>query len=165
MADAPTYPPLPPKRELGMGLMYEPVEGFNADDMRAFVDADRAARASRPQPSQPLTDAQVGDLCGEANRGYCIESEHYFKAFRDAEEAHGITGRATPSPPVAAPPATPVAPEPWFPPPWDEQAKARLKVVRIGSKAPAFYTEDVPRRELPVEPYAATKEGDTHADQ
>lgn len=28
------------------------------------------------------------------------------------------------------------------------------KVLRIGSKAPAFYTEDVPRRELPVEPYA-----------
>lgn len=43
MADAPlTYPPLPPKRELGMGLMYEPVEGFGAEDMRAYVDADRA---------------------------------------------------------------------------------------------------------------------------
>lgn len=27
------------------------------------------------------------------------------------------------------------------------------KVLRIGSKAPAFYTEDVPRRVLPIEPY------------
>lgn len=48
--------------------------------------------AAQPQPrAAPLTDAQVADLCGEANRGYCIEPEHYFKAFRDAEIAHGIT--------------------------------------------------------------------------
>ena len=41
---------------------------------------------------QPLSDEQIDDLLGEANRGYDIEPEHYFKAFRDAEAAHNITG-------------------------------------------------------------------------
>jgi hypothetical protein len=46
----------------------------------------------RPSRSdiKPLTDEQVDDLHGEANRGFCIEREDYFKAFRDAETAHGI---------------------------------------------------------------------------
>ncbi len=39
---------------------------------------------------EPLTDEQVDDLHGEANRGFCIEREDYFKAFRDAEVAHCI---------------------------------------------------------------------------
>jgi hypothetical protein len=46
---------------------------------------------THPQPKrEPLTDEQVDDLHGEANRGFCIEREDYFKAFRDAETAHGI---------------------------------------------------------------------------
>jgi len=40
---------------------------------------------------EPLTVEQIDDLHGEANRGFCIEREDYFKAFRDAEVAHGIT--------------------------------------------------------------------------
>lgn len=39
---------------------------------------------------QPLTEEQIEDLRGEANRGYCIDREEYLKAFRDAEAAHGI---------------------------------------------------------------------------
>jgi hypothetical protein len=46
--------------------------------------------AAQPAPV-PLTDEQIEDLLGEANRGFCIEREDYFKAFRDAEAAHGIT--------------------------------------------------------------------------
>lgn len=40
---------------------------------------------------KPLTDERIEDLRGDANRGYNIEREDYFKAFRDAESAHGIT--------------------------------------------------------------------------
>lgn len=39
---------------------------------------------------KPLTNEQIDDLHGEANRGFDIESDAYFKAFRDAERAHGI---------------------------------------------------------------------------
>ena len=43
--------------------------------------------------NKPLTsDERIEDLLGEANRGFCIEREDYFKAFRDAERAHGIQG-------------------------------------------------------------------------
>jgi hypothetical protein len=38
----------------------------------------------------PLSDEQIDDLHGEANRGFDIGREDYFKAFRDAERAHGI---------------------------------------------------------------------------
>ena len=38
----------------------------------------------------PLSDEQIDDLHGEANRGFDIGREEYFKAFRDAERAHGI---------------------------------------------------------------------------
>ena len=50
-----------------------------------------------PQPTQaqagavPLTDEQIDEMHGEANRGYYIEREHYWKAVRDTEAAHGIT--------------------------------------------------------------------------
>ncbi|MFD2319851.1 hypothetical protein ACFSPV_14155, partial [Delftia deserti] len=40
----------------------------------------------------PLSDEQIDDLHGEANRGFDIGREEYFKAFRDAERSHGITG-------------------------------------------------------------------------
>lgn len=42
------------------------------------------------QERKPLTDEQVDDLHGEANRGFDIERDAYFKAFRDAERAHNI---------------------------------------------------------------------------
>lgn len=52
-----------------------------------------------PQPAaqerKPLTDAQIDDLHGEANRGFDIERDAYFKAVRDAERAHGVTGDAS----------------------------------------------------------------------
>jgi hypothetical protein len=48
-------------------------------------------RATPPAAPVPLTDDQIEDLLSEANRGFCIEREDYFKAFRDAEAAHGIT--------------------------------------------------------------------------
>ena len=38
----------------------------------------------------PLSDEAVEDLRGDANRGFNIEREDYFKAFRDAEKAHNI---------------------------------------------------------------------------
>jgi len=43
-----------------------------------------------PAPAKPLTEQQIEDMHGEANRGYNIERDDYFKACRDAEAAHGI---------------------------------------------------------------------------
>lgn len=40
--------------------------------------------------STALTLEQIKDMCAEANRGYCIEFEHYLKAVRDTELKHGI---------------------------------------------------------------------------
>lgn len=59
---------------------------YAAPQPRAFQTADGA------QERKPLTDAQIDDLHGEANRGFDIEHANYLKAFRDAERAHGITG-------------------------------------------------------------------------
>ena len=122
MADAPTYPPLPPRRELGMGLMYEPVEGFNVDDMRAFVDADRAARTAQlqpqPQPAQPLTDSQIkAAVHGAVKSGrlswmgyekdeageYTVPvlSPSHYQLARAIEAA--LTAPSTPTPPEVAP--------------------------------------------------------------
>lgn len=39
---------------------------------------------------QPLTIEQIQDMHSEANRGCCIEFEHYLKAVRDTERVHGI---------------------------------------------------------------------------
>jgi hypothetical protein len=54
--------------------------------------ASPQARARLPSPVavERLSDAEIEELWGEANRGYCIERNDYFKAFRDAEKAHGI---------------------------------------------------------------------------
>lgn len=46
--------------------------------------------APPPPEREPLTDEQIDELCGEANRGLYIESDQYLKAFRDAERAHRI---------------------------------------------------------------------------
>ncbi|XJC77668.1 hypothetical protein ACHFCA_16700 [Delftia tsuruhatensis] len=50
---------------------------------------DRIAELEACKPL-PLSDEQIDDLHGEANRGFDIGREEYFKAFRDAEHAHGI---------------------------------------------------------------------------
>ena len=43
------------------------------------------------QPERaPLSDAEIEDLRKKAKRNYCIDKGAYFKAFRDAEQAHGI---------------------------------------------------------------------------
>jgi len=39
---------------------------------------------------EPLSDEQIEDMRADANRGYNIERDDYFKAFKDAEAAHGI---------------------------------------------------------------------------
>ena len=50
----------------------------------------------RLKPAQvSLTPEQIEDMRGEANRGFNIEREDYFKAVRDTEAAHGITPPAT----------------------------------------------------------------------
>lgn len=48
------------------------------------------AHQPAPLERQPLTDDQIEDMRADANRGYNIEREDYFKAVRDAEAAHGI---------------------------------------------------------------------------
>lgn len=60
--------------------------------MKEEIDELRAAlRASSPADTrEPLTDEQIEDMRGEANRGFNIERDEYFKAFRDAEFIHGI---------------------------------------------------------------------------
>lgn len=63
-----------------------------ADRMRAMLVATQRPPAA--QERRPLTDEQIDELHGESSRGYDIEVGDYFKAFRDAEAAHGI--KATP---------------------------------------------------------------------
>ena len=70
------------------------LDAIPRDPVMALVQDIKVAldKYKPPQPKrEPLTDEQVDDLHGEANRGFCIEREDYFKAFRDAETAHGIT--------------------------------------------------------------------------
>ncbi len=47
------------------------------------TERERCARA-------PLTEGQIDEMLGEANRGFCIERDDYIKVVRDAERAHGI---------------------------------------------------------------------------
>lgn len=51
---------------------------------------ERLAAAPSPSAVKPLSEAQIEELRGEANRGFNIDSADYLKAFRDAERAHGI---------------------------------------------------------------------------
>jgi hypothetical protein len=77
--------------KLSNGKFYHEVEGV--PDLAC--NPDYLPLHTHPQPKQePLTVEQIDDLHGEANRGFCIEREDYFKAFRDAETAHGIKGKA-----------------------------------------------------------------------
>lgn len=57
--------------------------------MELVAEASAAAELEARKPL-PLSDEQIDDLHGEANRGFDIGREEYFKAFRDAERAHGI---------------------------------------------------------------------------
>lgn len=61
----------------------------------AVLSMDTALTTPQPTQAQagavPLTPEQIDDMHSEANRGYCIEPEHYTKAVRDTERAHGIT--------------------------------------------------------------------------
>lgn len=68
-------------------------EHFMGHGMVVKIMEDQLAMLSATPPPperEPLTDEQIDDLCGEANRGFDIERDHYLKAFRDAERAHGI---------------------------------------------------------------------------
>lgn len=88
----------------------EPVLFVSAEQLAAHRDPDEPGEHGRYLPTRktpagnftqplfvavpkqtPLTDEQIDDLHGESNRGFSIEREDYFKAFRDAERAHGIT--------------------------------------------------------------------------
>ena len=57
---------------------------------RMAFEAGQKYGAAQLAVRDPMTDVQIEDLRADANRGYCIEREEYFKAFRDAEAAHGI---------------------------------------------------------------------------
>lgn len=69
--------------------------GWSQEDMDAMdvLDAYIAGNPAPPSPQaekQSLSDEQIEDMRGEANRGMNIERDDYFKAFRDAEFIHGI---------------------------------------------------------------------------
>jgi hypothetical protein len=88
VAAPPTQPAEPPQ-------VTQPMPDLTALTERgatawAGVDAQDLRKGGVPTERKPLTDKQVDDLHSEANRGLFIEREDYFKAFRDAEAAHGI---------------------------------------------------------------------------
>lgn len=56
------------------------------------IVAQHAAESESRRARQPLTHDEVNEYHGDSSCGFCIEEEHYFKAFRDAERAHGIGG-------------------------------------------------------------------------
>jgi hypothetical protein len=88
--------PAYPKGECDCGG-YIPATPATEEDLKVYQSiADNYFKDTQPKRAvsethKPLTDEQIDDLHGEANRGFCIEREDYFKAFRDAEAAHGIT--------------------------------------------------------------------------
>ena len=95
-----TQPAAQPERKL---MTDERVEDLIANTKTQALDAyisgiyghpvPRSSWATEAQPERnPASVDQIEDLRGEANRGYGIEKEDYFKAFRDAEAFHGITG-------------------------------------------------------------------------
>ena len=70
-------------------------EGHSREEHKEFrayklVESRLRELVKQTTLQQPLSDDEIEDLLGEANRGFDIEAEHYFKAFRDAERAHGI---------------------------------------------------------------------------
>ncbi|MFC4923644.1 hypothetical protein [Delftia deserti] len=96
-------------REVGMAEMEEKLAAEARATAEHKLRADQLAQQHRMQAQMhaqatqqlaelearkplPLSDEQIDDLHGEANRGFDIGREEYFKAFRDAERSHGITG-------------------------------------------------------------------------
>lgn len=75
-----------------MGLVFEACDAseyqqFNkAYAIRQVIEAALRELVER----KPMSDDEVAECCREANRGYCIDDESYFKAFRDVERAHNI---------------------------------------------------------------------------
>ena len=84
------YPelPVPLVLESGYGLGDVP-DAYTADQMRAYVDADRAAR-------KPLTDEKLHALYAEVMTGHYANALHYWvgthghRFARAIEQAHGI---------------------------------------------------------------------------
>lgn len=60
------YPPLPQAECLGFGRLDDDIEGFTSDQMRAYVDADRAQRL-------PLTDEQCDAIAEALSHFYWSE--------------------------------------------------------------------------------------------
>ena len=60
------------------------------DAGHAVVELGDVAAERERCARTPLTEGQIDDMLGEANRGFCIERDDYIKAVRDAEQAHGI---------------------------------------------------------------------------
>jgi hypothetical protein len=61
---------------------------FTINGLAQLVGEARCAQPER----KPLTVEQKLDMLAEANRGFNIEKDDYFKAVEDAEAAHGIKG-------------------------------------------------------------------------
>ncbi|MES2973338.1 MAG: hypothetical protein V4757_07000 [Pseudomonadota bacterium] len=74
-------------------------EGYRA--ARTPSQAPAPGDAGVVEALRPMTDAQVDELLGEANRGFCIERDDYLKAVRDTEAFHRAAlsaGDAAPQP-------------------------------------------------------------------
>lgn len=68
----------------------KPDGSIDRNSVTGEFELDWGAQPATAASQKPLTDEQIDKLHGEANRGYCIEFEHYVKAVRDTEAAHGI---------------------------------------------------------------------------
>lgn len=94
-----TLVPLEPTQEMLRAAIMAPIPAVMLDSHTAqqnlmngthYKAMLAAAPKIAPVERQPLSNDEVEDLRGDANRGFNIEREDYFKAFRDAEAAHGI---------------------------------------------------------------------------
>lgn len=69
---------------------------FHKESETIYLDNCKSITAVYTAPPQaqeqrkPLTDELIEDLRSDANRGFNIDKDDYFKAFRDAEAAHDI---------------------------------------------------------------------------
>lgn len=87
-AQAGEYPELPVPWRIGAGGVE--AEAYSASQMRAYVDADRAAR-------KPLADGVLHALYADAMAGHFVDALHYWRGTpahrfaRSIEKSHGIT--------------------------------------------------------------------------
>jgi hypothetical protein len=56
----------------------------------ACVECNTHIEAQQVAVAVPLSDEQIEDMRGDANRGFTFEKGDYIKAIRDAEAHHGI---------------------------------------------------------------------------